>query len=232
MSTVLPLISPERDHMRAVIAAAGGAGTRDGWAALWREKLTLWDLAGPTAVLAAEAEAALASGRLARDAAVLVPGCGAAYDVRALSDMGFARVVGADVAEEAVARARAVVGDAPRAELHCGDFFSDGGPLAPARFDFIFDYTFFCALPPAMRAAWGARTAALLAPRGKLLTLAFPVAPDAVAADAGAPGPPFPVSVAEYEKALAPHGFVIIDGPRPHEKSARSAEMVIWWERK
>ena len=48
-------------------------------------------------------------------------------------------------------------------ELLCADFFAfdaEGG------FDFIFDYTFFCALPPSMRGAWGKRTAELLKPGG------------------------------------------------------------------
>ena len=90
-----------RDAMRAVIARSGGAGTRDGWSAAWREKLTIWDLGKPTPALMDEAQAALDSGSLSRAAAVLVPGCGAAYDVGALAALGFARVVGIDLAGSA-----------------------------------------------------------------------------------------------------------------------------------
>ena len=230
-----PLHAPKadaRDHMREVIASAGGAGSRAGWAELWRKDLTLWDLGKPTPLLGDEVTKALATGRLSVSAvrAVLVPGCGAAYDVRALSEVGFLRVVGADIAEDAIARARAVVGDARGAELLVADFFKDER-LAPGSFDFIFDYTFFCALPPALRAAWGARTAALLSPGGKLLTLAFPLSADAAAEDPGAAGPPFPVSIAEYKRALEPNGLFIIDGPRESPISVRAGEAAVWWAR-
>lgn len=232
-----PLHAPKadaREHMREVIASAGGAGSRAGWAELWRKDLTLWDLGKPTPLLGAEVAAAVASGRLSVSTvgAVLVPGCGAAYDVRALAEAGFPRVVGADIAEDAIARAKTVVGDTRGVELVVADFFVDNERLPLSSFSFIFDYTFFCALPPSLRAAWGARTAALLSPGGKLLTLAFPLATDAAAEDhAGAAGPPFPVSIGEYKRALEPHGLFIIDGPRESALSVRAGEAVVWWGR-
>jgi hypothetical protein len=68
------------------------------------------------------------------------------------------------------------------ASVVCGDFFSAdlGG-----QFDFTFDYTFFCALPPSLREKWGRRHAELLKPGGKLLTLAFPIGTDEVSAGLG-----------------------------------------------
>jgi SAM-dependent methyltransferase len=192
----------------------------------------LWDLGKPTPVLADEVSRALAAGRVSVASAVLIPGCGASYDVRALADMGFLRVVGVDIVEEAVARARAVVGGAPGAELLRADFFSDER-LAVGSFAFIFDYTFFCALPPTLRAAWGARTAALLAPGGRLLTLAFPLATEVAAADdPAAAGPPFPVSIEAYRRVLEPHGVTVEDGPRNNSLSVRAAEQVVWWCKK
>jgi len=45
----------------------------------------------------------------------------------------------------------------------------------PQSYDFIFDYTFFCAISPDSRSQWGEHMASLLTPdRGKLLTLMFP----------------------------------------------------------
>ena len=65
--------------------------------------------------------------------------------------------------------------------------------------------------------------------------LAFPLAADELAADPLAPGPPHPVSLAEYRKALEPHGFRVEPGcPRasPTSVPARIAnEQVIWWSR-
>jgi hypothetical protein len=217
--------------MQSAIRAAGGAHTKTGWAALWQNNLTLWDLEGPTPALLDEVTTALADGRLSLAHSVLVPGCGAAYDVRALADKGFARVVGADITEEAIARATTVVGDAPTAQLLCADFFCDAR-LEAGSFHFIFDYTMFCAITPGQRAAWGARMAALLAPGGRLLTLAFPLADDAEAADPEAAGPPHPVSEAAYRRALAPHGLRQECAPRasPLTVPWRAVnEAVIWW---
>ena len=222
--------------MRSLISSAGGAGTGGGWSALWQKGLTLWDLGGPTATLLDEFTKASTDGRLpSKNARVFVPGCGSGYDVAALAKTSFAPIVtGLDIAPEAIERARSlgladtVPGTIPGTTLICGDFFTH--PLDP--FDLVFDYTFFCALPPAMRGRWGERTAALVKPGGRLLTLAFPLAPDETALDPDAKGPPFPVSEAAYSAALEKHGLVKESGPYRSELSAREAEMVLWWKKR
>ena len=112
-----------------------------------------------------------------------------------------------------------------RVDLMNGDFFNDmsdwsvvrsfgsdndGQPIRdddPQNFDFIFDYTFFCALHPTMRSSWGKRMAQLLTPgTGRLLTIIFPVLP--ATADR-MDGPPYPVTVDDYRAALEPHGIVM-----------------------
>ncbi|KAL1849438.1 hypothetical protein Daus18300_013262 [Diaporthe australafricana] len=64
-----------------------------------------------------------------------------------------------------------------RVDWLSGDFFSDEW-LADAgveQFDLIFDYTFFCAIPPSARPKWAARMQQLLArPNGRLVCLEFP----------------------------------------------------------
>ena len=199
----------------------------------------MWDLGAPTPVIQDEVARALADGgrlALAGGATVLVPGCGAAHDVRALAELpGVRRVVGADIVEQAAAAARAIVGGSAKAEVLCADFFAaDDGRLEAGAFDLIVDYTFFCAIAPAQRAAWGARMAALLRPGGKLLTIVYPVAADALAADPAAPGPPHPVSVAELARALGPHGIVAEGEPRASALSVpqRAAnEVIVWWSK-
>lgn len=162
-------VSDDRARMRAACAAAGGPGTKEGWAILWREGMTIWDLKGPTPVLYDELTRAVCEGRVQLEQPVLVPGCGSGYDVKGLAEAGFRRVVGMDIAEEAIAAARGVLGSGAAATLLCGDFFTDSR-VAPGGFKLVFDYTFFCALPPSLRAAWGQRTAELLAPGGLLLS--------------------------------------------------------------
>ncbi|KAJ0036081.1 hypothetical protein Pint_25486 [Pistacia integerrima] len=67
-------------------------------------------------------------------------------------------------------------------------------------FDLIFDYTFFCAIEPEMRSAWAQKISDFLKPDGELITLMFPIS-DHVG------GPPYKVSVSDYEEVLYPIGF-------------------------
>lgn len=215
--------------MRSLIAGSGGAGSAGGWSALWKEGLTLWDLSGPTAAALDEFNKASADGRLPPSGSkIFIPGCGSGYDVASLAKSERFKpsvVLGLDIAPEAVERARDIVGDTPGAEVVSGDFFTH--PLE--QFDLVFDYTFFCALPPSLRPKWGERTAALVKPGGRLLTLAFPLATDDMARDPNANGPPFPVSEGVYRDALEPHGLRLESGPYRNELSVRGAELVIWW---
>lgn len=223
------MADPRREIMRAAIREAGGPGTKEGWATLWKKDLTLWDLGKPTPLMIDEVTRAVVEGRLRLSDSTLVPGCGAGYDVKALAQAGFKKVVGLDIAEEAVQRAREVLGDStPGGQVLCGDFF-DTTALPNGSQKFMFDYTFFCAIPPSLRASWGARTASLLEEGGRLLTLAFPLNTDEVASDPSTPGPPHAVSLSEYKKALEPHGMRLERGPTASPLSVRQGEQVIWW---
>jgi hypothetical protein len=112
-------------------------------------------------------------------------------------------------------------------------------------FDFIFDYTFFCALPPSMRAAWGERVAALLTPgTGRLLTIIFPCIPSSASTDILV-GPPYPVTFDDYKAVLTPHGVVVDERTcdlgllsssplrvNPDTVPSRAEkELVCWWVR-
>jgi hypothetical protein len=98
-----------------------------------------------------------------------VPGCGAAYEVRALHDAGWS-VLGLDFSAVAIARARAVLG--PCADrVHQGDVFAPEPDLG--RFDLVYERTFLCALPPRLHAAYAARMAELLVPGGRLAGFFF-----------------------------------------------------------
>ena len=85
--------------------------------------------------------------------------------------------------------------------MHAGDFFKWQHPSIAA-FDAAYDYTFFCALHPAMRKDWAAAYARHLAPGASLACLAFPVVP----AGEGQAGPPWPVKPQDYKELLLPLG--------------------------
>ena len=167
------------------------------------------------------------------------PSCGPAQSV----------VVGLDLSSTALSRAMKTVtsdgnfDDITRIDLVCGDFFDDPSnwsklyssntnvqisqPLV--QYDFIFDYTFFCALKPHFRDQWGAQMAKLLEPMtGLLLTFIFPIMPSADAMH----GPPYPVSIDDYVAALEPQGIKMKGEPfqSPWTVPSRlGQEMVCYW---
>ena len=137
----------------------------------------------------------------------LVPGCGRGYDVTALATKD-RYVLGLDIAENAVKAAkqrRDALSEEECASIANADFqttsFFDLDGSTEKKFDFIYDYTFLCALDPSVRPQWAQKMAELVKPQGELLTLIFPIRePDDK-------GPPFQVSMELYRELLEPVGF-------------------------
>lgn len=104
-------------------------------------------------------------------------------------------------------------------------------------FDLIFDYTFFCAIPPDQRRMWGSQMSRLLAPHGNLLTLMFPYhASSKRTVDAETRGPPYLVSLDTYKDALVggDQERLEMDTPLPYASLAtarqrQGQEVVGWW---
>jgi SAM-dependent methyltransferase len=138
----------------------------------------------------------------------LVPGCGSGYEIVALADAGYA-VTAIDFSPPAVERARRHVGPALAEHVIEGDFFTHDLPAAP--FDFIYERTFLCALPPEMWPRLVHRLASLLAPGGTLAGI-FCFGPKE-------DGPPFGLAPDE-PAALFDHHFVLVDDrPIPADES-------------
>jgi methyl halide transferase len=164
-------------------------------------------------------------------------------------------VVGLDLSPTALQKAESVVkhhsnDTVTSIQLRCGDFFdnpaswkqvyspsaltqtkNENGIPESQKFDMIFDYTFFCALHPSLRLRWGEQMAKLLHPtRGRLLTIIFPILPQADPIV----GPPYPVSIEDYCMALEPYG-IQKDGREPYESSQsvpsrKGKELVCFWK--
>ncbi|CAI5939478.1 unnamed protein product [Closterium sp. NIES-64] len=196
-----------------------------GWDKAWQASTTPWDLGGVTpavaALVAAEEGSPLHLPPSIRR--VLVPGCGTGYDVEAFASNG-REATGLDIAPSAVAHAeKRVEGASNRAAMAfvCGDFF-EYRPAQPV--DAVFDYTFFCALPPSLRGEWAAKTAELLAPHGVLFTLMFPI-------DGHEGGPPYAVSKDSYAEVLEPLGFTAEDLPTVSVLPRQGKEQLAKWVR-
>jgi SAM-dependent methyltransferase len=152
------------------------------WREAWKTGVTPWDAgASPPSLRGLLARGVVPSGR------VLVPGCGTGYDLATLARED-REIVGIDLSEDA--RAAFLTGhpDLPGSVIYeVTDFFS----YAPAEgFDFVWDYTFFCALDPDQRSSWAETMTRLVKPGGVLATLLFPFE-DPIS---GTAGPPWPIN--------------------------------------
>ncbi|MES2995756.1 MAG: methyltransferase domain-containing protein [Verrucomicrobiota bacterium] len=132
----------------------------------------------------------------------LVPGCGAGYDARRLAVRGCA-VTAWDVSPLAVELARSLDPE-HRVDFHVENFLTARGP---AKFEGIFEHTFFCAIKPSRRSDYVAAAHSLLLPGGRLAGVFF-IDPEM---DEGEQGPPFGVAVAEMEEMWRAGGFEIND---------------------
>ena len=142
----------------------------------------------------------------------LVPGCGRGYDVTALATSD-RYVLGLDIADKAVEAAKerrdSLSSDQcackENADFQTTSFFELDVSDPNQKFDFIYDYTFLCALDPSVRTSWAEQMARLTKPNGELLTLIFPIrAPDDQ-------GPPFQVTLELYKELLLPVGFECLE---------------------
>ncbi|XP_074281294.1 putative thiol methyltransferase 2 isoform X1 [Silene latifolia] len=168
-----------------------------GWEKCWEIGLTTWDLREPTPIVEH-----LVRNDLLPKGRALVPGCGSGYDVVTLASPD-RYVIGLDLSKSAVKRAGELAATSSNGTCFSfvqADFFT----WNPTElFDLIFDYTFFCAIEPKLRSAWAHRISDLLKPDGELITLMFPF-------DDHDGGPPYKISIADYETVLHPLGFQAI----------------------
>ena len=128
---------------------------------------------------------------------VAVPGCGRGHDARFLARHGY-DVTGFDFSPAAVhAAAQLARDDGVDVAFEQRDIFSLARDYAHA-FDGAWEYTCYCAIDPRRRSEYVRTLATIVKPGGWLLACFFPLR--------GAPaGPPFPVSLAEVKRRLAPH---------------------------
>ncbi|OAA63449.1 Thiopurine S-methyltransferase [Niveomyces insectorum RCEF 264] len=207
-----------------------GPPTNDRWAALWEAgDLLPWDRGQPNPAL----EDALAQRRdvlgtsvfvesaqtgHARRKRALVPGCGRGYDVLLLSSYGY-DAYGLDVSSKAVGLCAEYAekhkddypvknegAGAGKAVFLVGNFFADNWRSqvdGDQTFELFYDYTFFCALHPSMRAAWSLRYAQLASPRAetRLICLEFPTFKEPSSG-----GPPFSAPPSVYLAHLSHPG--------------------------
>ncbi|KAI3614129.1 hypothetical protein WG66_010698 [Moniliophthora roreri] len=182
-----------QDPIRQRLCSLINPNNPSSWDDAWRQSVTPWD-AGQTQPALVHL---LQSGTLPLEGRALVPGCGAGYDPIYLASLGFS-VIGLDVSETALTRARESTPPnlQDKVTFRYANFFDLSPANEDEKFDLIYDYTFFVAIPPSLRPQWGAQMRKLLKPGGHLITLIYPIAPYTET------GPPYYVRPEHYAEVM------------------------------
>jgi SAM-dependent methyltransferase len=166
-----------------------------------------WDLGGPTPIFRRLLDqSTLVAGR------AIVLGAGRGHDAREFARRGF-DVTAVDFSPTAAAEMRRLAApDAPVA-VHQADIFT-----LPAtfnhRFDYVIEYTCFCAIDPARRPEYAALVDRLLKPGGVFIALAFPMG-------GGPGGPPFAVDASEFPAFFAAPAYALKYWETPSDSVAQ-----------
>ncbi len=161
------------------------------WNTRWEKGETGWDIG-----YAAPAITQYMMQYTDKSAAILIPGCGNAYEAEWLAKQGFTNITLIDIAPKAAEQLNEKFQYIAAIKVLCEDFFQHEG-----KYDLLIEQTFFCAIPPIRRKEYVQKAASLLKPNGKIIGVLF----DKIFEQ---PGPPFGGSADEYRSLFDP-SFII-----------------------
>lgn len=168
----------------------GKTMSQDYWNDLYKKEETGWDIGYPSPPLKNYIDQLQDKGL-----AILIPGCGNAYEAQYLLDQGFARVTLIDIAPALTAalefRFKADIGK--RITILTGDFFTHEG-----KYDIILEQTFLSALDPSVRPQYVSKMHSLLNRGGVLAGVLFSKVFEE-------DGPPFGGTAEEYRAMFSEH---------------------------
>ncbi len=172
------------------------------WEERWLAGDTPWDHGKAAPPLTEYLEREPMEGR------ILVPGCGAGHEVRALAEQG-AKVLGMDISPTALDKARAH--SAANGEAYELENFLNLPTLHHGRFDCLVEHTCFCAIDPADRERYVKAAHQALKPHGKFLGIFFISKPDE-----DEDGPPYMSNLCELSRLFDPY-FHTVEAWRPNK---------------
>ncbi len=173
------------------------------WEADYERKTDGWDLGGPT-----PAFKRLASSGQLTPGRMIVLGAGRGHDAREFARRGF-QVTAVDFASHAANEMRRLADPAAPVKILQSDLFSLSHELNNS-FDYVLEYTCFCAIDPKRRADYADLVMQLLKTDGVYIDLAFPL-------DGRTGGPPFAVKESEVMDLFQKRGFKLVSRKKPEE---------------
>lgn len=132
------------------------------WDERYQEDNTPWDMKAPSPPLKNYIDSIEN-----KNAAILIPGCGNAYEAGYLLEKGFTNVTVIDLASTVTAIIKKKYKDTSL-KVITGNFFE-----LEDSYDYILEQTFFCAIDPSLREAYVAKCYELLKPGGKIAGVFF-----------------------------------------------------------
>lgn len=157
------------------------------WDAKWQSNTIGWDIG-----YASPAICRYLDQYPNKNAAILIPGCGNAYEAEYLVENGFTNITLIDISVEAFKKIHQKFEYNSQVKVLSEDFFQHQG-----QYDLIIEQTFFCAILPNKRKEYAEKTASVLREKGKIIGLLFNKTFER-------PGPPFGGSTYEYKSIFTP----------------------------
>ena len=171
------------------------------WEADYQRRTDGWDLGGPAPAFRRLA----ASGRF-KPGRMIVPGAGRGHDAREFARHGF-RVSAVDFSPYAAREMHRLAEPEAPVEILQHDFFALPSGMDDS-FDYLLEYTCFCAIDPQRRGEYAGMAARLVKPNVSCMDLACPV-------DGRAGVPPFAVSEKEILDLFRARGFKLLSREKP-----------------
>jgi SAM-dependent methyltransferase len=134
------------------------------WSTRYQKQQTGWDIGGPSQPLKEYIQQ-----YTNKEARILIPGCGNAYEAKLLIEEGFQNITLIDISKVLVEELQEqLAAFYNQVQIIHGDFFDHSG-----EYDLIIEQTFFCAIDPVFREKYAQKMHELLAVNGKLVGVLF-----------------------------------------------------------
>jgi methyl halide transferase len=185
--------------------------TAEAWEQKYQDSEDLWDLGCPTTPFIN----LLASDQAPQPGRLAVLGCGGGHDALLFAAAGF-DVVGFDFAPSAIIRANTNAQDRDLNAQFLQRNIFDLVAEFPHGFDYVLEYTCFCAIDPTMRLQYVQVVKNLLRPRGQLIALFF--------THSRSGGPPFGVKPQEILDEFSSHFDPVLFQPASDSIERRQGE--------